>query len=285
MPRRGRERHGRCSLCRARRLPRRSAGVRARGPDRTGTGERNFLPFIPWLAQRTAVDDRFRASIRIEAIGINTPDELAAGRSHLAGGGRDPHEPTLSIVIPAYNEERFIGTLLEQIQAVDLQPLGFGTEIIVVDDCSTDRTAEIVAAVPGVRAASACRRMAARARAVRAGHRRWRPATTLIIQDADLEYDPQDYVPMMRALLDRHGDIVYGSRYLGRGRHAEPVAGRVSRRPQPEPGLPAFHRHVSDRHRYRAQAVSRARLCRLDLRTSGLRAGSRDHRAKCSLAA
>ncbi len=41
----------------------------------------------------------------------------------------------------------------------------------------------------------------------------------LIIQDADLEYDPQDYVPMMQALLDGRGDIVYGSRYLGRGRH------------------------------------------------------------------
>ena len=41
----------------------------------------------------------------------------------------------------------------------------------------------------------------------------------LIIQDADLEYDPQDYVPMMRALLDGRADIIYGSRYLGRGRH------------------------------------------------------------------
>ena len=43
----------------------------------------------------------------------------------------------------------------------------------------------------------------------------------LIIQDADLEYDPQDYVPMMRAILEKRGDVVYGSRYLGRGRHAQ----------------------------------------------------------------
>jgi glycosyltransferase involved in cell wall biosynthesis len=41
----------------------------------------------------------------------------------------------------------------------------------------------------------------------------------LIIQDADLEYDPQDYLPMMQALVDERADIVYGSRYLGRGRH------------------------------------------------------------------
>src|SRR6476646_2609738 len=58
---------------------------------------------------------------------------------------------TLSIVIPAYNEERFIGRLLEQIKAVDLAPVGVQPEIIVVDDCSRDRTAEIASAVSGVR--------------------------------------------------------------------------------------------------------------------------------------
>jgi glycosyltransferase involved in cell wall biosynthesis len=41
----------------------------------------------------------------------------------------------------------------------------------------------------------------------------------LIIQDADLEYDPNDYIPMLHALIDGRGDVVYGSRYLGRGRH------------------------------------------------------------------
>jgi glycosyltransferase involved in cell wall biosynthesis len=57
---------------------------------------------------------------------------------------------TLSVVIPAYNEERFIGTLLDRIRAVDLGPLGYQMEIIVIDDKSRDRTADIVAAVPGV---------------------------------------------------------------------------------------------------------------------------------------
>jgi dolichol-phosphate mannosyltransferase len=124
---------------------------------------------------------------------------------------------TLSVVIPAYNEERFIGTLLERITAVDLAPLGFGMEIIVVDDCSSDRTAAIVAAVPGVRLIR-MEQNGGKGRAVRAGI----AAATgdlLIIQDADLEYDPQDYIPMLRALLDGRADIVYGSRYLGRGRH------------------------------------------------------------------
>jgi len=125
---------------------------------------------------------------------------------------------TLSIVIPAYNEERFIGTLLEQIKAVDLAPLGVSKEIIVVDDCSRDRTAEIVGGVAGVRL-HRMPRNGGKGRAVRAGIE----AATgdyLIIQDADLEYDPRDYVPMLEALLSGRADIVYGSRYLGRGRHA-----------------------------------------------------------------
>ena len=85
--------------------------------------------------------------------------------------------PTLSIVIPAYNEERFIGTLLEQIAAVDLAPLGVDKEIIVVDDCSTDRTARSSRAVP----ASRLQRLPSERRQGRAPcgrASRWRPATT-----------------------------------------------------------------------------------------------------------
>ena len=123
----------------------------------------------------------------------------------------------LSVVIPAYNEERFIGTLLEKIKAVDLAPLGSTMELIVVDDCSKDRTAAIVEAVPGVRLIRQPKN-GGKGRAVRAGIEAAH-GDLLIIQDADLEYDPQDYIPMLRALLDGRADIVYGSRYLGRGRH------------------------------------------------------------------
>ena len=126
---------------------------------------------------------------------------------------------TLSVVIPAYNEERFVGALLDKVKAVDLTPLGYEMELIVVDDKSKDRTADVVAAVAGVRLIR-MEQNGGKGRAVRAGI----AAATgdlLIIQDADLEYDPQDYIPMVRALLDgRAGiDVVYGSRYLGRGRH------------------------------------------------------------------
>lgn len=123
----------------------------------------------------------------------------------------------LSIVIPAFNEERFIGTLLKQIKAVDLSSLGIEKEIIVVDDCSRDRTAEIVANEPGVRL-HRMERNGGKGRAVRAGIG-LATGDYLIIQDADLEYDPSDYIPMLRALLAGEGDVVYGSRYMRGGKH------------------------------------------------------------------
>jgi dolichol-phosphate mannosyltransferase len=126
--------------------------------------------------------------------------------------------PTLSIVIPAYNEERFIGTLLEQVRAVPLSDIGVNREVIVVDDCSRDATSEIVSRSRDVR----LHRLpvnSGKGSAVRAGIG-LATGDYLIIQDADLEYDPQDYLPMMRAILEGRGDVVYGSRYLGRGRHA-----------------------------------------------------------------
>ena len=123
----------------------------------------------------------------------------------------------LSVVIPAYNEARFIGTLLERIEAVDLAPLGVTLEIIVVDDGSTDDTVGIVERAAGVRLIR-MERNGGKGRAVRAGIAAATGAL-MIIQDADLEYDPRDYVPMLRAMQAGHGDAIYGSRYLGRGRH------------------------------------------------------------------
>jgi glycosyltransferase involved in cell wall biosynthesis len=120
---------------------------------------------------------------------------------------------TLSVVIPAYNEAAFIGTLLERIQAVDLAPLEVTPELIVVDDGSADDTAVIAERHAGVRVIRQ-RPNAGKGAAVRAGIAA-ATGSHVLIQDADLEYDPQDYVPMLRAL--RAGNdrtVVYGSRYL-----------------------------------------------------------------------
>ena len=117
----------------------------------------------------------------------------------------------LSIVVPAFNEERFIGTLLEKILAVDLRRQGLEKEIIVVDDCSTDSTSDAVRRFPGV---GLCRheRNGGKGRAVRTGIER-ATGDYVLIQDADLEYDPRDYVQMVDALLAKRADAVYGSRY------------------------------------------------------------------------
>jgi dolichol-phosphate mannosyltransferase len=118
----------------------------------------------------------------------------------------------LSIVIPAYNEERYIGTLLERIREVDLRPHGLDKEIIVVDDRSSDGTAGVVE-----RAANVIlyrhERNSGKGRAVRTGIERSK-GDYVMIQDADLEYDPRDYEPMVAALLAGRGDVVYGSRYM-----------------------------------------------------------------------
>jgi dolichol-phosphate mannosyltransferase len=118
----------------------------------------------------------------------------------------------LSVVIPAFNESAFIGALLERIRAVDLSPFGTTLQIVVVDDCSKDDTATIAGRVPGVRVLRHAVNQG-KGGAVRTG---LQAATGdfIIIQDADLEYDPADYAPMLDALLSGHTDIVYGSRYL-----------------------------------------------------------------------
>lgn len=121
----------------------------------------------------------------------------------------------LSIVIPAYNEERFLGTLLDRIAAVNLSPLSVSVEIIVVDDCSKDRTAAI-AEEHGVRVYRLARN-SGKGAAVREGISR-ATGDLLLIQDADLEYDPNDYPALLRPLLAGDADAVYGSRYLRAGR-------------------------------------------------------------------
>ena len=123
----------------------------------------------------------------------------------------------LSVVIPAYNEERYIATTLERVLAVDLSIVGFSREVIVVDDHSSDRTPVIAGMHSGV-SVHRLPRHAGKGGAVRAAVALAR-GDYLVIQDADLEYDPEAFVPMLRALVETGADAVYGSRYLHAGRH------------------------------------------------------------------
>ncbi len=128
---------------------------------------------------------------------------------------------TLSIVIPAYNEEAYLGALLEKIASVDTESLGFQKEIIVVNDGSKDRTEEIARGFSqrGVLCYNQVPNQG-KGKAVQRGIQESR-GDYVLVQDADLEYDPQDYIPILKALA--HADVVYGSRPMGqKGRSVLP---------------------------------------------------------------
>ena len=119
---------------------------------------------------------------------------------------------TVSIVIPAYNEEAFIATLLERVQQVPTESIGYRQEIIVVDDGSKDATAEKVAAFPAVRLIRQANQ--GKGAAVQRGVKE-ATGDFVLVQDADLEYDPDDYMPLLAALQGDANAAVYGSRIKG----------------------------------------------------------------------
>jgi glycosyltransferase involved in cell wall biosynthesis len=125
----------------------------------------------------------------------------------------------ISILVPLYNEEEFVAVLLEQVIAAPL-PDGFDREIIVADDGSTDTSVQEVEAVaeryPGVIRLLKTTRNQGKGAAIRRAIAE-ASGEFAIIQDADLEYDPNEYGKLLHPLIDGRADAVYGSRFASSG--------------------------------------------------------------------
>lgn len=127
---------------------------------------------------------------------------------------------TLSILIPLYNEEEFVGELLSRVAAVPL-PGGLEREIVIVNDCSRDGSVAAVEAFIASRPDLVVRLIHHEKNSGKGAAIRTAIAAATgefsIIQDADLEYDPAEYPRMLMPLLDGRADVVYGSRFLAAG--------------------------------------------------------------------
>jgi glycosyltransferase involved in cell wall biosynthesis len=134
-------------------------------------------------------------------------DTKSVVKDHLAG----TTTPLISIVIPVYNERDSFMTLLDTVRAVPIH-----SEIIIVEDCSKDGTREMLkeqvdGIIPGVRVFYQ-EKNCGKGAALRRGFQEAR-GEIVIVQDADLEYDPREYPRLIEPIINGRADVVYGSRF------------------------------------------------------------------------
>ena len=120
----------------------------------------------------------------------------------------------LSIIMPVYNEQETLSEILNQVRAVELDSVE--KEIVVVDDGSTDGSRDILAAEAeaGDLQVHYLEQNRGKGAAVRTGIEH-ASGDLIVIQDADLEYDPRDYPTLIRPIMEGRVAVVYGSRFLG----------------------------------------------------------------------
>ena len=119
---------------------------------------------------------------------------------------------TVDIIIPVYNEEKTIENILEILENTDF--CGLDKNFIIVDDCSTDATRDILKKYEDKYTVVYKEKNGGKGSAVYAGFQNAK-GDIVIIQDADLEYNPSDYAPLLKLIVDGEADVAYGSRFLG----------------------------------------------------------------------
>jgi len=124
----------------------------------------------------------------------------------------DAPRPQLTVVIPVYNEQETLAGLVERVLAVPI-----GKEVVLVDDCSTDGSRAAMDGLADADARVRCLyhpRNQGKGAALRTGIAAAR-GDMVVIQDADLEYDPAEYPELIRPIVEERAEVVYGSRFAG----------------------------------------------------------------------
>ena len=119
----------------------------------------------------------------------------------------------LSVIIPVYNEPKTVGEIIRQVKAVK----SFDKEIIVVNDGSTDETIKVIKVIKDITIISH-KKNQGKGAAIRTGIAK-AAGDYLLVQDADLEYDPQDILTMLDPIAKGKAEVVYGSRFTGQRRN------------------------------------------------------------------
>lgn len=115
----------------------------------------------------------------------------------------------ISIIIPVFNEEKTVAEIIRQVKAVR----GFDKEIIVIDDCSTDDTIKVIKDIKDITVIRHEKNQG-KGTAIRTGIAK-ASGDFVMVQDADLEYDPQDILSMIKPVVQGKAEVVYGSRFTG----------------------------------------------------------------------
>jgi glycosyltransferase involved in cell wall biosynthesis len=165
-------------------------------------------PSDPWTdelhARVLAADEQERRELLLRILGEAV--------CHQLGIYRIPDDLVLSVVIPVYNERNTISEILRRVQAVAVPK-----QIIIVDDCSADGTREVLQGLAAEQPELTLvyhEKNQGKGAALRTGFRH-ATGQLVIVQDADLEYDPAQYPQLIQPIIEGKADVVYGSRFIG----------------------------------------------------------------------